>query len=237
MYRFIFRVAGLGTVFAMYLTVKKVFIKKSFLFPSAAVRVPGAAAVFPEAGTEAVRKSLHFLIALCPGMAAMNYSMTILLLSGGILCYTVMEMLRLSGIRVPVVSALTDMASRKRDLGRFVAGPVTLGTGALFALLLLPAPAAQIGIFALAFGDGFAGLAGKMFGKTRPAFLYGKSVEGSLACFTATFLFAFFVSNNFTVSLIAAVTATAVEALPLKDCDNILLPLAVGFAVRLAMNG
>ena len=219
----------------MSLLMKKIPFKKNPPFPSAVVPGTRAAAVLSEAGTEAVRKSLHLLIALCPGMAALHFPMTIALLSAGILSYTVMEILRLSGVRVPVVSTLTDMASRPRDLGRFVAGPVTLGTGALLALLLLPAPAAYIGIYALAFGDGFAGLTGKLFGKYRPAFLYGKSIEGSLACFTATFLSAFFITKNFTVSMTAAVTATAVEALPLKDCDNIILPLAVGFVVQFAL--
>jgi len=167
-------------------------------------------------------------------MADIDFFGTVLLLSVGVLSYAAMEALRLSGIRVPVISAITNMASRPRDYGRFVTGPITLGTGALLALLLLPASAAAVGIYALAFGDGFAGLVGKLFGKCRPAFLYGKSVEGSLACFTATFISAFFVSRNFTIALIAAVTATAVEALPLKDCDNIALPLSVGIAAMLA---
>ncbi|MCL2128066.1 MAG: phosphatidate cytidylyltransferase, partial [Treponema sp.] len=141
----------------------------------------------------------------------------------------------LAGVKVPLVSALTTMASRPRDSGGFVLGPVTLGIGALLALLLFPSPAATIGIYALAFGDGFAGLAGKLFGSRRPAFLFGKSVEGSAACFAAVFLSAWLVSGNYAVSVSAAVTATAVEALPLEDYDNIALPLAVGAAVRLAL--
>jgi dolichol kinase len=146
-----------------------------------------------------------------------------------------MEQMRLSGVEVPLVSSLTSMASRPRDMGSFVLGPVTLGIGALLALLLFPSPAACIGIYALAFGDGFAGLIGKLYGAIRPAFLFGKSVEGSLACFFAVFVCAYFVSHSYTVSLIAAVTATVVEALPLEDYDNIALPLIVGTVVQSAM--
>jgi dolichol kinase len=215
--------------------VRKTLIEKISIFPPAAGRISGPAAVFSEIRTEAVRKSIHFLIALSPGMAIISYPLTVLILAAGVLCYTVMEALRLSGVRVPLVSALTGMASRRRDTGRFVLGPVTLGTGALLALLLFPAPVAFIGIYALAFGDGFAGLVGKIFGKCRPAFLFGKSAEGTFACFTATYLCAFFVSQNFTVSLIAAFTAAAVEALPLEDYDNIALPLAVGVVCQLVM--
>ena len=208
----------------------------SFFPPPAAGCIPGPAVYFSDIRTEAVRKSIHFLIALCPGMAVINYPLTVLALTAGVLLYAFMETLRLSGVTVPLVSSLTGMASRPRDLDRFVLGPVTLGIGALLALLLFPFPVACIGIYALAFGDGFASLAGKSFGRCRPAFLFGKSAEGTFACFVATYLCAYFVSRNFTVSLAAAFTAAAVEALPLEDYDNIALPLVVGFVVQLAMS-
>jgi len=216
---------------------KLLSIEESPIFPSpAAARVGGSAVIFAEAKSEVVRKSIHFLIALSPGMALVNYPLTVLALMAGVLGYTVMEQMRLAGIEVPLVSTLTSMASRPRDMNSFVLGPVTLGIGALLALLFFPSPAAAIGIYALAFGDGFASLVGKLFGRVRPAFLLGKSVEGSIACFVAVFVSAWLVSRSYTVSLAAAVTATVVEALPLKDYDNIALPLMVGAAVQLALH-
>jgi len=217
--------------------MKKLLFAEIPVFPPlTAARVDGSAVIFAEAKTEIVRKSIHFLIALSPGMAAINYPLTVLALMTGVLGYTVMEQMRLAGVEVPLVSTLTSMASRPRDMHRFVLGPVTLGLGALLALLLFPSPAACIGIYALAFGDGFASLVGKVFGRTRPAFLLGKSIEGSMACFAAAFVSAWLVSRNFTVALIAAVTATTVEALPLKDYDNLALPLVVGAVAQLAMH-
>jgi dolichol kinase len=217
--------------------MKKLFIAKSVVFPPppTAARMSGSAVILAEAKTELVRKSIHFLIALSPGMAAVNYPLTVMVLMAGVVGYTVMEQLRLSGVEVPLVSTLTSMASRPRDMGHFVLGPVTLGIGALLALLLFPSPAACIGIYALAFGDGFAGLIGKLFGRVRPAFLSGKSIEGSMACFIAVFVSAWLVSQNYAVSMIAAITATTVEALPLEDYDNLALPLIVGAVVQLAM--
>jgi len=185
-----------------------------------------------ELKTEIVRKSIHFLIALSPSMAALNRPVTVLFLMAGTLGYTLMEYLRLYGVKIPVISSITSMASRSRDMGRFVMGPVTLGFGALLALLLYPSPVASIAIYALAFGDGFASLVGKSFGKWRPAFLCGKSVEGSLACFTAVFISAFAVSRHLNIALIAALTATVVEALPLEDFDNMAIPVTVGLAVQ-----
>ncbi|MDR1318477.1 MAG: phosphatidate cytidylyltransferase [Treponema sp.] len=168
-------------------------------------------------------------------MASVNRPFTVLLLMIGILGYTYMETLRLSGIRIPLISSLTAMASRPRDMGHFVMGPVTLGLGALLALLLYPSPAASIAIYALAFGDSFASLVGKIFGRIRPSFLCGKSLEGSLACFTAVFISAWQVSRSFHISLIAAFTAAAAEALPLEDYDNLAIPMSVGLAVQFAM--
>jgi dolichol kinase len=214
--------------------MKDMLTVKSAVFPLASTRVYGPAVV-NEAKSELVRKSIHFLIALSPGMAAINYYFTVAALMTGVLGYTIMELMRLAGIRVPVVSVLTSMASRPRDMGNFVLGPVTLGIGALLALLLFPSPAACIGIYALAFGDGFAGLIGKLFGRIRPTFLFGKSLEGSMACFVAVFISAYLVSQSYTVSIAAALTATTVEALPLEDYDNVALPLFVGFTAQIAM--
>ena len=209
----------------------KEFSAKSYNLPL--VAIPGPVANIAEARTEAIRKSIHFLIALCPSLAALSYQFTALALMAGIFGYTVMELLRLSGVKVPLVSALTRMASRPRDMHGFVLGPVTLGLGALLALALFPLPVASIAIYALAFGDGFAGLVGKLYGRLRPAFLFGKSVEGSAACFAATFVTAYLVSRSYAVSLAAALTATAIEALPLEDHDNVALPLAVCAVVSL----
>jgi dolichol kinase len=188
-----------------------------------------------ELKSEILRKSIHFLIGLSPLLAALNYPVTVALLTAGVLGYVQMESLRLAGIRIPLVSDLTDRASRPRDRGRFVMGPVTLGLGALLALVMYPSPAASIAIYALAFGDGFASLAGRFLGRLRPAFLLGKSLEGSLACFTAVLISAYQVSHNYRVALPLAFVAMLTEALPLEDYDNLVLPLVVGFAAMVLL--
>ena len=194
-------------------------------------------AVYPVRGelkSEIIRKTIHFFIALVPSLAAIDKMATVSILMIGTLGYTLMEYLRLSGIKVPVISSITSMASRPRDFGRFVMGPVTLGMGALLALLLYPSNAAAIAIYALAFGDGIASLVGKFFGNWRPSFLYGKSVEGSLACFAVVFASAYAVCGNINIAFIAASVTTVVEAMPLEDYDNIAIPVTVGLAVHFA---
>jgi dolichol kinase len=197
---------------------------------------------------ELIRKSLHFLIGLSPILAAYHRTFTLILLASGTLAYAVMECLRQRGITIPLVSVLTVAASRRRDTGRFVLGPVTLGLGAILPLLLFPLPIASIAIYALAFGDGTASLAGKFLGRIRPKFLFGKSLEGSIACFLGTFisvwLYTFFQNNGslrtllglstlpqLSTALVAACTAVVVEILPIKDWDNIIIPMVVGLVV------
>lgn len=204
------------------------------MFTKQIISITAAGKNIDELRSEIIRKTLHFLIALVPGLAAVNKTATIAVLMIGTLGYALMEYLRLLGVKVPLVSSLTSIASRPRDFGCFVMGPVTLGLGALLALLLYPSNAAAIAIYALAFGDGIASLAGKFLGNWRPAFLCGKSIEGSLACFTIVLLSAYAVSGSAHIALTAAFTAMAVEALPLKDYDNLVIPVTVGMTVQFA---
>jgi len=185
--------------------------------------------------SEIIRKLIHLLIALSPLMASINLFFTLLFLLIGTVSYAIFEILRYKGIKIPLISRLTAMASRPREKKHFELGPITLGLGAFLSLLLYSPLIASIAIYALAFGDSIACLAGKLFGRLKPAFLFGKSIEGSLACFAVVFLTSYLVSSNIRISLISAVIAMLVESLPLEDFDNLVLPLAVGLAVHLML--
>jgi dolichol kinase len=120
------------------------------------------------------------------------------------------------------------IASREKDGAGFVLGPVTLGLGAMISLLLYPEPSASIAIYALAFGDGLAALAGRVVGGPRIPLLRGKTFSGSLSCFAAVFVMAYHVSRRPTESLIIAAAATVLEAIPTGNFDNIIIPFGVG---------
>lgn len=177
---------------------------------------------------ELVRKFLHISIALTPFLAEINFTGTVILLSFGVLAYSVFEFLRCMGLKVFLVSELTLLASRRRDHGRFVLGPITLGIGAVLALLLFSGPVATIAIYALAFGDGLASLAGKAFGRISFPGVSGKTVEGSLTCFLAVFFSSQAVTVYWPHNLAIALFATFLEFLPLKDMDNIVIPVGTG---------
>ena len=195
---------------------------------------------FPEGKTtrrelsiELTRKSIHILIAFVPLIASISRSLIVTLLVSGCTAYTLFETLRFNGIMVPLVSALTARAARLRDSGKFVLGPVTLGLGALLSTLLFRESAAAIAIYILAFGDGLSSLVGKAFGRLKLPLTKGKSLEGSLTCFTVSFLSTFAVSGLALPSLAVAFAATLAEAVPARDWDNVLLPLAAGLTATL----
>lgn len=182
---------------------------------------------------ELIRKSLHLLIACTPALAALiGTQQTIFLLGTGVLFYTAAEYFRLTGIRVPFISRVTELAMRDRDQDHFVLGPVTLGIGAMLALMLYPEPAATIAIYALAFGDGLSSVAGKLFGTIRIPFTGGKSIEGSLACFLAVMISIVLLVPSIPPrqAIAIAIIATILEVLPSKDFDNLILPVGTGIA-------
>ena len=178
---------------------------------------------------EVFRKTIHLSSALTVVFAERWYTPTVIGIIGISILYCISEFLRMHGHELYLITNITRYASRKRDKGRFVLGPLTLAGGVLAALLLFPIHTAKIAIFALAFGDGLASLVGKRFGKIRLAFFKNKTVAGSLTCFAAVFLSTFAVSGNFWKSLILGLAGAGIEMLPLKDYDNLLIPVAIGF--------
>ena len=184
---------------------------------------------FPQAFEgEIVRKALHLLIAFVPLLAGVDLRATMMLLAGGTLFYVFAERLRIEGRPVFVISDLTIIASRERDRGRFVLGPVTLGVGAMLSLMLYPSTAAAIAIYALAFGDGFASLAGKLFRSPSIPFTRNKTLAGTTACFIAVLLGTWKLTGRLSVAISIAVAATMLELIPIRDFDNLILPVGTG---------
>jgi dolichol kinase len=109
-----------------------------------------------------------------------------------------------------------------------VLGPITLGIGAMLSLLLYPLPAASIAIYALAFGDGFASLVGTTVRGPRLPFLRGKTLAGSLACFTVVFIVTLRITARPVGAALIAGSATLLEAIPTGNFDNVILPFGVG---------
>ncbi len=177
---------------------------------------------------ELFRKSIHICGAIIPFFLSRCYWFVIAALFLVIIVYSVSELARLSGHDIPLISSITAVAARKRDENRFVFGPVTLASGILLSALLWEELPASIGIYALAFGDGLASLSGKLFGHMQIPFSQGKTAAGSLTCFCAIFISSYLSSGNSGLALIVASIGMFIELLPLKDYDNVIIPLVIG---------
>lgn len=177
---------------------------------------------------EFFRKSIHICTAFVPLALHLMRGPAILCLCLAGIFYIIAESLRTNGHEIPLISDVTAAAARKRDENKFVLGPVTLVAGIVASALLWNETAAAVGIFALAFGDGLASLAGKTFGKIRVPYTRGKTVEGSLTCFAAIFASTFWVTNNCELALLVATAGALIEVLPLKDFDNLFIPVLLG---------
>ncbi|MBO8458381.1 MAG: phosphatidate cytidylyltransferase [Spirochaetes bacterium] len=181
---------------------------------------------------ELFRKSIHFCSAFIPLIDSWNHTFVLWALTGAVVMFCIEEFLRLNGHPVPLVSKITETAARKRDQGRFVLGPVTLCLGILTVLLVFPPMEAYLGIYALGLGDGIASLAGRFLGKNSIPYAGGKTIEGSAACFLIVFIAFSLVTRDLVSSAVLALFTTIMEAFPLKDFDNLLIPVAVAVAAR-----
>jgi len=181
---------------------------------------------------EIFRKSIHLCTIFVPVMLHYLYYLTIAGLFAVLAVYIVSEILRMHGKNVPVLSAITEAAARKRDENRFVLGPVTLCCGVLISALFFNETAAAVGIIGLAAGDGLASLCGKMFGEVKIPFTGGKSVVGSLSCFGVIFLLTSLITNNALAGLTCGFVGMFVEMLPLRDFDNLLIPVVLASLIQ-----
>ena len=184
---------------------------------------------------EIFRKSIHICSSIVPFFLERFYKPVIFILIFAVTAYSVSELLRLKGHSIPVISKITEIAARKRDENKFVLGPVTLVLGILLAAIFLPLDCARVGIFALAFGDGLASLGGKLFGKVTIPGAHGKTVAGSLTCFTAVYISTFCASSSCFVSLVVATFAMFIEVLPITDFDNLIIPIATGSLYKILL--
>lgn len=188
-----------------------------------------------ELRVEFVRKSIHMMIAVVPTLARFNVGLTMVILGAGLLLYTYSEVMRVRGFSLGFISKVTESASRMRDRNRFVYGPVTLGLGAMMALMIYPEPAAAMAIYALAFGDGLSSLFGKYFGKVKIPFTGGKTYAGSFTCLISVFVVAYGILGSLRAAAIIALVSTFLEMIPSKDLDNLIIPVGTGLVTVAVM--
>jgi dolichol kinase len=204
------------------------------------VTAPGAAGHGRAEGLalrrELARKAIHLLSAAAPllyatGVLPRRY--LVWLLAWLLALAVVVELGR---ARVAAARGVFDrwvgMLLRPHERDRW-AGATWLLAAFLGVVLLLPAPLAIAAMWAVAVGDACAAIVGRAFGRVRPGG-GGKSLEGALACFAATYVGALAVARLTAVEAgVAALAATLAEWPSRPADDNVRIALAVGGALTL----
>ena len=114
---------------------------------------------------------------------------------------------------------------RKHEIHNFT-GATYLMISAMLCIAFFPSDIAFVSISFLAIGDTLAALIGIPFGK-RKILGTNKSLEGSIACFVGTFVFALLFLNPI-VALTGAFVATIAELSRFPVDDNIKIPISSG---------
>lgn len=178
---------------------------------------------------EFFRKTIHMASAFVPFFYYYSDSFIMTSLIFISIVYFFSEVLRFKGIKLPIVSTITELASRDRDKGNIILGPITLSIGIFLSLIFFDYRVAVISIYALAFGDGVASLFGKTIGGWKIPFTFGKTVSGTTGCFLT--LFFVYLGCNLTLmqAFLLAAAASFIEAFPTGDFDNLLITVGTGF--------
>ncbi len=123
------------------------------------------------------------------------------------------------------------MVLRKHELRDFTGATYLLFSGMLCVAFFEP-NIAFLGMSFLALGDTFAAMVGINWGK-RKFRGCNKSLEGSLACFTACFIFGLFYASHPLIAFTGAVAAALSELSKLPVDDNVEMPLVSALVMTL----
>ncbi|MDO9578687.1 MAG: phosphatidate cytidylyltransferase [Candidatus Cloacimonadales bacterium] len=184
---------------------------------------------------EVFRKAIHFSLILLPlaYRYLVNYDkkITLFVLISLLFIALLVEILRMKHPTFKrIFFDVFGLMLRSREYHDFTSATYML-ISVVICIAVLPPEIAFIAISFLAIGDTLAALVGVQFGKRK---LFGtiKSLEGSLACFAGTFIFALFYLNPI-IAFAGALAATLAEAAPIWLDDNIKVPITSGIVMML----
>ena len=170
---------------------------------------------------------MHASAVLVPVLAeATTRTLALILLTLVTVGYTISELLRLRGVRLPLITAFTLKMCRGQESVGFVSRPAYLALGVILALLLFPKNIAYASIAIVGIGDPVAAYVGGRFGRRR---IGRKSLEGFMTGSIAAFLATLLVVPP-VLGAVGSIAGMVIELAGILD-DNFTMPVGAGIAM------
>ncbi len=183
---------------------------------------------------EAKRKAIHFSSSWVPVVyyVVPEYiGKTALLVAAGV--FLTLDVLRIHEPRLKnIFYKLFGDIVREHEKTMLL-GSTSMVIAALLTVYCFQKNIAVAALLYLTIGDSMAALVGKTYGRTR---IFGKTLEGSLACFLSCVLIGLLVPGlPPDVVTAGALVATLFELFPIPIDDNFRIPLSAGFVMQVMM--
>ena len=177
-----------------------------------------------------LRKLIHLSALLIPILTEVTSKTVVLTaMCVTLIVYTLEEILRLKGRRLPVLTSFTLRMSRPEETAGFIIRPIYLAVGIILALVFFPISIAYASIGVVAVGDPVAAYVGGKIGRTHVR--RKKTLEGLIAGFIASFLLAALIIYPI-AAFVGSAGAMLMELLDIPD-DNLTMPIAAGAIMML----
>ncbi len=181
---------------------------------------------------ELQRKSFHLGMIVVPiAVYFMPYTPALLGLIIATFATVAVDLMRLSDHRLRRFFLQLFRPLIRRHEEEHLLGSTHYMIAALLSVVVFDHEIAVTALLFLVLGDAAAAIIGKRFGK--PLF-WGKSPQGSLACFVVCCAIGWPLLQSPELALIGAATATIAEAMPSPLDDNMRVPIFSGIAMQLA---
>ena len=170
------------------------------------------------------RPIIHALSLAVPIVVELtSRDLAVAFLFAAVAVFTISEVVRLRGGRVPLITSFTLRMSQPGEEARFIVGPVYLAIGIVVALLIFPLNIAFASILIVGVGDPVAAYVGRKIGHLK---LGRKTLEGFMGGLVASSLIASLLVSP-VAAFVGSFAAMCLELLGVVD-DNLTMPIGAG---------
>ncbi len=172
---------------------------------------------------ELFRKGIHVLGAVFPFLARFHATLSISILAGAVLLYSISEVFRYMGMSFSPIALITRRAQRLDEKRGIIVGPILLGVGILLAISVFDYSMYLPAVLIVSISDCLSAIIGILFGKVYIFRSRKRTVEGSFAFFASSCIILFLTVDP-VLAIPAALLATLLELTPVYNLDNLLVP-------------